>query len=116
MKLLRPTSFVLLLAFAGSGLQVCCAPVAADAPIMPCHVANPCGDESLQAGCCCLSEASSASLQFVVIAEPPSVSMSAVGMAAATFLPLRSSALGVLPSRVPQPHPRLFQLYCSFLI
>ena len=83
---------------------------------MPCHVANACGDEGLQAGCCCLYAEDSASLQFVLPAEQPSVSTPVVDMAAATPLPPRSSALRSRTNRVPQPHPPLFQLYCSFLI
>ena len=83
---------------------------------MPCHVANTCGDENLQAGCCCLSEENSAVPQFVPLAEQPSFPMPLVGMAAATPLPPRSAALRSLSNRIPQPHPPLFQLYCSFLI
>ena len=83
---------------------------------MPCHVANTCGDVGLQAGCCCLrTESNRASSQFVPPAEQPSVPMPVVGIAAATPLS-RSSALRSLPNRTPQPHPPLFQLYCSFLI
>ena len=118
MKILRPltTSLVLLLTFACSGLQVLCAPVAEAAP-MPCHVANACGDEGMQAGCCCLrTESNSASPQFVLPAEQPSVSTPVVGIAATTPLPLRSAALQSRTNRIPQPHPPLFQLYCSFLI
>ena len=117
MKSLRPltTSIVLLLAFACSGLQVFCAPVAEATP-MSCHVAHACGDESLQAGCCCLRRENSAVLQFAPPAEQPSVSTPVVGIAAATLLPPRSAALRSLPNRIPQPHPPLFQLYCSFLI
>ena len=84
---------------------------------MPCHVASACGDESLQTGCCCLrTESNSASPPFVPPAEQPSVSTPVVGMAATTPLPPRSAALRSLPNRIPQPHPPLFQLYCSFLI
>ncbi len=84
---------------------------------MPCHVANACGDEGLQASCCCLrAKANSASPQFVLTAEQPSIPMPVVGMAAAVPTLSRSSALRSLPNRVPQPHPPLFQLYCSFLI
>ena len=83
---------------------------------MPCHVANACGDEGMQAGCCCLREENSAASQFVPPAEQPSVSTPLVGMAAATPPLPRSSAMRPLPNRVPQPHPPLFQLYCSFLI
>ncbi len=84
---------------------------------MPCHVANACGDVSLQAGCCCLrTESNSASPPFVPPAEQLSVSTPMVGMAATTPLPPRSSALWSSPNRIPQPHPPLFQLYCSFLI
>ncbi|MDE2743742.1 MAG: hypothetical protein OXI58_19275 [Gemmatimonadota bacterium] len=118
MKNFRPitASLVLLLAFACSGLQVFCAPVAEAAP-MPCHVANACGDVGLQAGCCCLrTESNSASLPFVPPAEQPSVSTPVVGIAATTPLPPRSAALRLLSNRIPQPHPPLFQLYCSFLI
>ncbi len=83
---------------------------------MPCHVANTCGDVGLQAGCCCLrTESNSASPPFVPPAEQPSVSTPVVGMATATPRP-HSSALRPLPNRIPQPHPPLFQLYCSFLI
>ena len=83
---------------------------------MPCHVANACGDVGLQAGCCCLrAESNSASPQFVPPAEQLSAPMPLVGIAATTPLP-RSSALRSLPNRIPQPHPPLFQLYCSFLI
>ena len=118
MKNLRPatTFLALLLALACSGLQVLCAPVAEAAP-MPCHVANACGDVGMQAGCCCLrTESNSASSQFVPPAEPLSVPMPAIGMATAAPVPPRSSALESLPNRIPQPHPPLFQLYCSFLI
>ena len=118
MKNFRPitASLVLLLAFACSGLQVFCAPVAEAAPI-PCHVAHACGDESLQAGCCCLrTESNSASPPFVPPAEQPSVSTPTVGIVATTLLPPRSAALRSLPNRIPQPHPPFFQLYCSFLI
>lgn len=117
MKNLRPltVSLVLLLALACSGLQVLCAPVAEAMP-MPCHVAHACGDESLQAGCCCLREENSAVPQFVPPAEQPSVSTPVVGIVATTPLPPRSAALRSLPNRIPQPHPPLFQLYCSFLI
>lgn len=113
MKNLRPaiTPLVLLLALACSGLQVLCAPIAEAAP-MPCHVASACGDEVLQAGCCCLRPAA----KFVPPAEQPAIPMPAVGVAAAVHIPPRSSALRPRPSRVPQPHPPLFQLYCSFLI
>ena len=84
---------------------------------MPCHVANACGDESLQTGCCCLhTESNSTSPPFVPPAEQPSVSTLAVGIVATTPLSPRSAALRSLPSRIPQPHPPLFQLYCSFLI
>ena len=84
---------------------------------MPCHVASACGDESLQTGCCCLrTESNGASPPFVPPAEQPSVSTPVVGMAATTPLPPRSAALRPLLSRIPQPHPPLFQLYCSFLI
>ena len=83
---------------------------------MPCHVASACGDENLQAGCCCLREENSAVPQFVPLVEQPSVSTPVVGMTAATPLSARSSALRSLPNRIPQPHPPLFQLYCSFLI
>ena len=83
---------------------------------MPCHVANACGDEGLQAGCCCLREESSASFQFVPPAEQPSVSTPVVGMVAAASPLPRSSALWSRTNRVPQPQPPLFQLYCSFLI
>ncbi len=117
MKNFRPitASLVLLLALACSGLQVFCAPVAAPAP-MPCHVAHACGAEGLQAGCCCLcTESNSASVEFVVPAEQPAVSTPAIGMAATPPSP-RPAVLQRLPSRIPQPHPLLFQLYCSFLI
>ena len=83
---------------------------------MPCHVANACGDEVLQAGCCCLREENSAAPQFVPPAEQPSVPTPLVGMAAATPPLPRSSVMRPLPNRVPQPRPPLFQLYCSFLI
>ena len=83
---------------------------------MPCHVANACGDVVLQAGCCCLREENSAAPQFVPPAEQPSVPTPLVGMAAATPPLPRSSVMRPLPNRVPQPHPPLFQLYCSFLI
>lgn len=119
MKNFRPstTSLVLLLALACSGLQVLCAPCVAETAPMPCHVANACGEEGLQAGCCCLrTESNSASPRFVPPAEQPSVPMPLVGMAAAAAPLPRSSALRSLPNRVPQPHPPLFQLYCSFLI
>lgn len=82
---------------------------------MPCHVANTCGDVGLQVGCCCLrTESNSASPPFVPPAEQPSVSTPVVGMVAATPRP-HSSALRPLPNLIPQPHPPLFQLYCSFL-
>ena len=118
MKSFRPltTSLVLLLAFACSGLQVLCAPCVAEAAPMPCHVANACGEEGMQAGCCCLREENSASPPFVPPAEQPSVSTPVVGIVATTLLPPRSAALRPLPNRIPQPHPPLFQLYCSFLI
>lgn len=118
MKTLRPvtTSLALLLVLAGSGLQVLCAPIAEAAP-MACHVANACGDEGLQAGCCCLrAESNSASALFVPPAESPSVPMPSGGMAAVAPVLPRSSALESRPNRIPQPHPPLFQLYCSFLI
>lgn len=117
MKNLRPitTPLALLLALACSGLQVLCPPVAEAAP-MACRVANACGDMALQAGCCCLRRANSASSQFVPPAEPPSAPMPVVGMAAGAPVPPRSSTLPSLPTRIPQPHPPLFQLYCSFLI
>ena len=118
MENLRPvtTSLALLLALACSGLQVLCAPVAEAAP-MPCHVANACGDVGMQTGCCCLrTESNSASSQFVLLAEPLSVPMPSGDTAAAAPVPPRSSALESLPNRIPQPHPPLFQLYCSFLI
>ncbi len=117
MKTLRPatTSLALLLVLASSGVQVFCAPVAEAAP-MACHVANACGDVGLQAGCCCLRSENSASPQFVPLAEPPSVPMPSGGMAAAAPVLPRSSALEVRPNRIAQPHPPLFQLYCSFLI
>ena len=83
---------------------------------MPCHVANTCGDVGLQAGCCCLREENSVAPQFVPPAEQPSFPMPLVGMAATALSLPRSSALRSLPSRIPQPHPPLFQLYCSFLI
>ena len=83
---------------------------------MPCHVASSCGDESLQTGCCCLREENSAFPPFVPPAEQPSVSTPVVGMAATALSLPRSSALRSLPNRIPQPHPPLFQLYCSFLI
>ena len=84
---------------------------------MPCHVANACGDEGLQAGCCCLrTESNSASPPFVPPAEQPSVSTPVVGIVATTLLPPRSAALQSRTNRIPQPHPPLFQLYCSFLI
>ncbi len=84
---------------------------------MPCHVASACGDESLQAGCCCLrTESNSASPLFVPPAEQPSVPMPLVGMDATALSLPRSSVLRSLPNRIPQPHPPLFQLYCSFLI
>lgn len=84
---------------------------------MPCHVANACGDVGLQAGCCCLrTESNSASLPFVPPAEQPSVSTLVAGIVATTPLPPRSFALRSLSNRIPQPHPPLFQLYCSFLI
>ena len=109
-------SLALLLVLACSGLQVLCAPVAEAAP-MPCHVANACGDVGMQAGCCCLrTESNSASSQFVLLAEPLSVPMPSGDTAAAAPVPPRSSALESLPNRIPQPHPPLFQLYCSFLI
>ena len=82
---------------------------------MPCHVANACGEEGMQAGCCCL-RTESTSPPFVPPAEQPSVSTPVVGIAAVTPLPPRSSALWSRTNRVPQPHPPLFQLYCSFLI
>ena len=83
---------------------------------MPCHVAHACGDVGLQAGCCCLrTESNGASSPFVPPAEQPSVSTPVVGMVAATLLP-RSFALRSRTNRIPQPHPPLFQLYCSFLI
>ena len=118
MKNLRPltTPLVLLLALACSGLQVLCAPCVAEAAPMPCHVANTCGDEGMQAGCCCLYAEDSASLQFVPPGEQPSVSTPVVGMVAAASLPPRSFVLRSRTNRVPQPHPPLFQLYCSFLI
>ncbi len=113
---LTTASLVLLLAFACSGLQVFCAPVAAAAP-MPCHVAHACGGESLQAGCCCLrTESNSASPRFIALAEQASVSTPLVGMAAAALPRPRSAALRPLPPPISQPHPPLFQLYCSFLI
>ena len=117
MKNFRPitTPLVLLLALACSGLQVLCAPCVAEAAPMPCHVANACGDEGLQAGCCCL-RTESTSPPFVPPAEQPSVSTPVVGIAAVTPLPPRSAALWSRTNRVPQPHPPLFQLYCSFLI
>ena len=83
---------------------------------MPCHVANTCGDVGLQAGCCCLRTENSAAPQFVPPAEHPSVPMPLVGMGAAAPPLTRSAALWSLPNRIPQPHPPLFQLYCSFLI
>ena len=83
---------------------------------MPCHVANACGDEGMQAGCCCLRAENSAAPQFTPPAEQPSVPTPVVGMAAAASPLSRPSALRPLPNRVPQPHPPLFQLYCSFLI
>ena len=83
---------------------------------MSCHVANACGDVGMQVGCCCLRSENSASPQFVPLAEPPSVPMPAIGVAADSPLLPRSSALESLPNRIPQPHPPLFQLYCSFLI
>ena len=84
---------------------------------MPCHVASTCGEAGLQAGCCCLrTESNGASSPFVPPAEQPSVSTLVVGIATITPLPPRSAALRSLPNRVPQPHPPLFQLYCSFLI
>ena len=84
---------------------------------MPCHVANACGEAGLQAGCCCLrTESNGASSPFVPPAEQPSVSTPVVGMVAAASLPPRSFVLRSLPNRIPQPHPPLFQLYCSFLI
>ena len=106
------TSLSLLLALACSGLQILCAPCVAEAAPMPCHVANACGGEGLQAGCCCLR----ADRKFVPPAEQPSVSTPLVGMVASASAPPRLSALRSRPSRVPQPHPPLFQLYCSFLI
>ena len=118
MKNFRPitTPLVLLLAFACSGLQVLCAPIAEAAP-MPCHVANACGDVGLQAGCCCLrTEANSASPPFVPPAEQPSVSTPVVGIATTTPLSPRSAALRSRTNSIPQQHPPLFQLYCSFLI
>lgn len=117
MKTLRPAtmSLALLLVLTSSGLQVFCAPVAATAP-MACHIANACGDMGLQAGCCCLRSENSASPQFVSLVEPPSVPMPSVGMAAVAPVLPRSSALKPRPNRTPQPHPPLFQLYCSFLI
>ena len=118
MKNFRPltTSLILLLALACSGLQVLCAPCVAEPAPMPCHIANACGAEGLQAGCCCLRTESSASLQFVPPAEQASVSTPLVGMVAAASSPPRSSALRSRSSRVPRPRPPLFQLYCSFLI
>ena len=117
MKNLRPvtTSLALLLVLACSGLQILC-PLVAEAAPMACRVANACGDMALQAGCCCLRSANSASPQFVPPAEPPSVPTPAVGMAAAAPLLPRSATLPSLPNRIPQSHPPLFQLYCSFLI
>ena len=83
---------------------------------MPCHVANACGEEGMQAGCCCLrTESNNASPPFVPPAEQPSVSTLVVGIVATTPRP-HSSALRPLPNRIPQPHPPFFQLYCSFLI
>ena len=82
---------------------------------MPCHVANACGDEGLQAGCCCL-RTESTSPPFVPPAEQPFVSTPVVGIAAVTPLSPRSATLCSRTNRVPQPHPPLFQLYCSFLI
>ena len=118
MKSLRPvtTSLVLLLALACSGLQALCAPCAAEATPMPCHVANACGGEGLQAGCCCLRTENSAAPQFVPPAEQPSAPMPLVGMAAAQPPAPRSSARRSLSNRIPQPQPPLFQLYCSLLI